>query len=202
MIRSAPEPLGGDTEEERDYTGLATLPGEWAVETPYWVSQPWGMMPRGQVPLAGLKTSGTDSGTVRNLDSACEKCTHACLLPKQGRGSRLKLPRTWASFPQPLQHAPQLELRTGSHPSCSMVQLHTRLKAATGKESAQMWGTEPAQNWQSIQMEWGQTLLVFIRAGDEEWSGALTGTGTTLPHAPAHAKHLLWTLLLYNAAPQ
>ena len=65
--------------------GWTTLPRGWAVESPSRVYDT-------KIHLAGSKTSGTDNGAVRKLDSACEECTHACSVPKQGKGSRLKLP--------------------------------------------------------------------------------------------------------------
>ena len=45
--------------------------------------------------------------SVRNLDFLHEEHAHACLLLKQGRGCRLKLPRTESGFPQPPQYMPQ-----------------------------------------------------------------------------------------------
>ena len=53
---------------------------------------------RRQVLLVGLKTSEIARRAVRNLNSTCTKHAHTCLLLKQARGSRLRLPRILASF--------------------------------------------------------------------------------------------------------
>ena len=75
-----------------------------------------------------MKTSDPDSRDVRNLDSAHEECAHTCLLQKQGRVSRLKLPRTLALFPQLPKRAPQPKPSACCHSTDSMAQLNTRKK--------------------------------------------------------------------------
>ena len=45
-----------------------------------------------------LPCYGTNSRAVRKLDSAFEEFISACVLRKQGRGSRLTLPGTLAGF--------------------------------------------------------------------------------------------------------
>ena len=39
------------------------------------------------------------------------------------------------------------------------------------------------------------------RAANQEWSGVLTGAGTTPAHTSVHAKCPLWPLLLHNSSP-
>ena len=137
---------------------LEILLGEWMVQTTYWMAQPWGLTPGGQVPLAGLKTSGINNKAVRNLASTGEEHAHACLLPKQGRGRRLKLPGTLVCFLQLHQHVLQPEMCTCSGLTCSLVQLHTRARVVMAKESALLWGMEPAQTWHSIWKGWGRWI--------------------------------------------
>ena len=63
------------------------------------------LIPGRWVPLAGLRTSKTGRGAVRNLDSTCEVQAHPSLFPKQGWVSSLRLPGTLASFPwHPTMH--------------------------------------------------------------------------------------------------
>ena len=97
-----------------------------------------GVTPGGWVPLASLKTSGTENRALRNIDSAHEEHTHACLLLKQSRESQLKLPGILAGFLQTPKRAPQPQPSTHSGPASSTVQFHTRLRAVTAKESEQL----------------------------------------------------------------
>ena len=84
-IRSGPVLLGEDTEEEGDYTDSQIVPRESVVQSTYWVPQPWGPTPGGQVPLAVSKTNGTYRRVVINIDSACEEHAHICLFPKHDK---------------------------------------------------------------------------------------------------------------------
>ena len=151
VIRSGHAPLGGDTEEEGDYTVLEILPRKQVARATYWMSQAWVPTQGRQIPVAGLKTNGTNRRAVRNLDSAREEHTHICSLPTQGRGSRLKLPGTLAVLPWPPQHVHQPELSTHSSPYCSIAQLNTSLRAAAkgshcwhyrGSKSGEVQGTD------------------------------------------------------------
>ena len=82
----------------------------------------------GQRSLAGYspwghKESHTTEATEHthaseNLDPTGEEHTHACLLPEQGKGSRLKLPRALAGSPQPPLCVPQPTMSPYSCPSC------------------------------------------------------------------------------------
>ena len=90
---------------------------------------------------------------IRKLDSSHEVCAHTCLPLKQGR-SRLKLHGTLASLPWSPWHVLQPKLSALSGSTCSVTQLHPRVKAATANGKAQLLGTEPAQTRNSIWMGW------------------------------------------------
>ena len=145
-------------------------------------------------PLIWFENQWTDMWTVRSLDSTHEECTHTWLLQKQAGGSRLKLPRTLAGFLQPSQRAPQPRTRALSNPSCSSVQLHTRVKAATAEERMQLRGTKPVWTQHSIWVGQGQPLLVLMKAADQDWSRTLTGVLGPLQCTP-------WPTLGVHSSP-
>lgn len=115
--------LGGATGQEGHYKD-EDIPGEWVAWPIHWVHQPWGQTV-GR-PSAGLKTSRTDNGAVRELDSTHEEPTHSCLLPIQDR-ERLKFLRTLAGFSQLSQCMPWPVLSTLPSPTCSEAQVPTRM---------------------------------------------------------------------------
>lgn len=81
---SGPAPPGGDTEEKWGLHGLSNLSlgSEW-FEPHIGLPSFGSPAPGGQVLLPGLKTSGTDSEAIRNLDPAPEEFTQACFLLKK-----------------------------------------------------------------------------------------------------------------------
>lgn len=110
----------------------------------------------GQVLLAGLKTNSTNSRAVRNLASTLEESwTHTCLLWKQGRGSRLKLPRNLTAFLCKSQPELQMAPSVAPTPSAAM-QPHTRKKTVLAEKGVQLWGMESAYSQRSIQTGRGQ----------------------------------------------
>ena len=58
-------------------------------------------------------------------------------------------------------------------PTCSMAQLHTRVKAATAEENAWWWWMELAQTQHSIWTRWGQSFLAVTGAADQKQSRTL-----------------------------
>lgn len=75
------------------------------------------------------------------------------------------------------------------------VQLHTEERAAMPEKSMQLWGKEAAQTKHNV---W--TLLVPMKAADQELSRTLIGAGTTTAHTPTYAKHPLQLLLLQHCS--
>ena len=143
-----PVPLGGDT-EEKDYKVRGP---PWGVSSSNHLlgTQLWDPTMRGWIPLAGLKTSRTDSGAVRNLDSIREEHTHTCLLPKQGRGSRLEVTTPaqaehafWP--PLALQHSSTLGWRQSGLSRMKLPQTQ-HLKWGEGNYSWHMWRQQIRSN--------------------------------------------------------
>lgn len=124
--------LAGNTEEEGNppwgMNGLSPILGTTAL----------GSKPGRWVCLAGLKTSETSRRAVRNLDSSCEGWANTCLHPKQGRGSRWKLPRTLAIFLWLPLCAPQSEPSSCSGHTCSVAQLHIKVRADRADGSVEL----------------------------------------------------------------
>ena len=127
-IRSRSVPLAGDTWEKMDYNvGLEIFHREWAVKNHISGSQPCSSKPGRQVTLAVSQTSRTNK-IVRNLDSICEKCTNACLIP--GARWRKQIETAWDSD-HPSMHTSNPSTHFGP---LVLAQL-TRIKSTTAKDS-------------------------------------------------------------------
>ena len=104
---------------------------------------------------------------MRNLNSTCEVHIHVPLIPNQGWVSRLRLPRTLASFPWPPNHVPWPIMRAHFGPSCSVGEHPSRMKAAAASRNVLLWGIELAYTWYYLWMGQGQPLLALLEAADQ-----------------------------------
>ena len=81
LIRLGPVPLREYSEEEGDYMDR---------DNPWRISILSHMLGK-RVPLARWRSGRSNRRAVGNLNSTHEECTHASLLPEQGRDGRVKL---------------------------------------------------------------------------------------------------------------
>ena len=162
-IRSGPAPLGRDTEKNGGYGGYMAweiIPGEETVRITFWALLTWG-------PKLGRQDSKSVGPTVGlfETDNATEERAHACWLPKQEGGGRLKLPRALAGFlgvpgrvtlphpapspapPAPALHPPGARVsglgRAGTH---TLRGNRAAYKPALGVSAPAAWDSPPCPN--------------------------------------------------------
>ena len=132
------------------------------VWTTNWTLQTCGLTSGRQVPLAGLKTSGTYRGAVRIQDSAPDESAQLAYSQEQGGGSRLNLPAAQVSF--------QLGKSV-----CCQGRVYT-------------WGMYQIGTQHLIWIGWERLLLALAEVVDHELSGSLTGFLDSLSVCLAHSK--------------
>ena len=72
-----------------------------------------------------------------------------------------------------------------SSPTCSMMLLHTKARAAAAEGNAQFWGMELVWTWNSLWKGQGKLLLVLMETAHQKWSKTLTRLGLPQPtHRP------------------
>ena len=69
-----------------------------------------------------------------------------------------------------------------SSPTCSMMLLHTKARAAAAEGNAQFWGMELVWTWNSLWKGQGKLLLVLMETAHQKWSKTLTRAGTATAH--------------------
>lgn len=108
-------------------------------------------------------------------------CTH--LPTPETRQKQIETARTLASLPWSPWRVLQPKLSALSGSTCSVTQLHPRVKAATANGKAQLLGTEPAQIRNSIWMGW-----------------CLTRAGTATAYTMIHTECPIQPLLLQDSS--
>lgn len=163
VFGSGPKSLGRDTEKGEFHELGNHLLGALAL----------GPTPGGQVPLACMKTNWTGMGLWKILILLMSSAhTLACCQNKVGKADWECLGLWLVSHDYPrMPCAPGLCILIACvSPSCSAIQLCTRVKAAfaTGSSQSRQNGVDQALhlNWQ------GQPLLVFTKESDWQLSGS------------------------------
>ena len=88
-----------------------------------------------QVPLTGLKTSGSNRKTVRNLDSTLEECAHT---PKTRHWKQIETAWGSGQFPMTIPVHTIAHVKSLHQHLLLYGQLHPRARAVAAKGSVQL----------------------------------------------------------------